>query len=75
MIMSTTVILTVAVGGGPVPVPRRSQGYCKGRDRWGDDTLILIVDAKASPQTLNSPKYLDPEIRGFPSTYTRVSCA
>ena len=35
-------------------MPRQSQGYCKGRDTWGDNTLLLLVDAKSSPQTLNN---------------------
>ena len=35
-------------------MPRWSQGNCKGRDTWGDNTLLLLVDAKSSPQTLNN---------------------
>ena len=35
-------------------MPRRGQGYCKGRGSWGDNTLLLMVDAKASPLTLNN---------------------
>ena len=35
-------------------MPRRSQGYCNGRDTWGDNTLLSLVDAKSSPQTLNN---------------------
>ena len=52
MIMSTTEIVTVAVGGRAVP--HRSQVYCKGGDTCGDNTLLLLVDAKSSPQTLNN---------------------
>ena len=52
MIMSTTAILTVAMVRKATATSESR--YCKGRVTWGDDTLLLMVDAKASPQTLNN---------------------
>ena len=58
--MSTTVIMTVAVGRWRVEVGQCHigvKGIVKDMGRGGDDTLFLMVDAcqgQASPQTLNT---------------------
>ena len=47
-------------------MPCQGQGYCEERGSWGDNPLFLMVDANASPQTINNgvSADLNDEVRG-----------